>query len=244
MSNTENITSDGLQIYDNTAGTFSAVDATTKGDAIGYDSNYTTLGVGSNGSVLVADSSAAEGLAWSSLAGAGDFITISNASASSSSSIEFTDLDFTAYGTYWIQIYGAVPEIDGADLHILVSVDNGSSYLSSGYQYIFNRSNSTGYTSVPYSHAATFGLLADFIGKDTGEGISGFLEIHPSADPSSQSYQCIDHQFLMRGAGGALNADFGSVFNSTSSTIDAIKLQFSSGNIDEGEFYLHGFTVS
>lgn len=249
MTGTDNavgITTTGLPINDTSTGTFSAVDLTTKGDALVHNgTNYTRLPVGTDGQVLMADSGEATGLVWGALSFTGDLIPISNQSASSSASIEFTDLDFSTYGSLWFNMRGIHPATDNVSFRILVSVDNGSSYLATGYSWVYHQYLALdGSDNESHSSFSSFIQACDTVGSGTNEGCGGWLWLLPSDAPGTQTNQALEWQMHSVDISAGLRGHWGGAMNTTSSTIDAIKFQFSSGNIVEGDFYLYGFNAS
>ena len=245
-ANTTNINSSGLPIFDSTAGTFSAVQLTAKGDLLVHNgSNYTKISVGADEKVLLADSAESSGLLWGDIAFTGDWVIVDSQSASSSSFVDFTDLDPSTYATYFISLVDIHPASDNVSLQCLMSVDNGSSFLSSGYKYVY-RSMDTGSGSDDENHSSSAAYIesADRIGDASGEGIAGWFWHLPAPTPATQMHQSIEWQLYGQDAGSDLNGYWGGGLNSTSSQVDALRFKFSSGNIESGTFYLYGLEVS
>jgi hypothetical protein len=245
-ANSTNITETGLPINDTSTGTFSTLALTTKGDMLVHDgTNYQRLPVGTDGEVLQADSAISTGFNWNSLTFTGDYIPISNQSASSSASIEFTDLDFSTYGSLVFYLEALQPETDNVELRMLFSVDNGSTYLSSDYSYVYRiLPASTGTPDENHSSSASYVECVATIGNATNEGVSGWMMVIPSASPGVEINQTAEWQMMGMNTSTGLMTHWGGAQHSTTSVIDAIKFEFSSGNIGEGNFYLYGYNAS
>jgi len=72
---------------------------TTKGDLYTFSTSDARLGVGANGTTLVADSSEATGLKWAT-ASSGDYVKITSADFSSVSSVTINDVFSATYNNY------------------------------------------------------------------------------------------------------------------------------------------------
>jgi len=245
-TNPLNINDSGLPIFNATTGAFSAVAATTKGDLIVHNgTNYTRLGVGANNKILLANSGESTGLLWGDLSFTGNWVLVDSAVASSSSSIEFTNLDPALYATYFISLVDIHSATDNVSLQCLMSVNNGSSFLSSAYKYVYRiMDTGSGADDENHSSSASYIEVADRIGNAAGEGIAGWFWYLPSATPATQLYQSIEWQLYGQDTGTDLNGYWGGGLNSTTSDVDALQFKFSSGNIESGNFYLYGLEVS
>lgn len=241
-----NITTTGLPIFNTSTGNFAAVALTTKGDLLVHNgTNYTRLPVGNNGEIVKADSAQSTGLLWENLTFTGDLIMISRQTASSSSSITFTDLDTTTYGTFFINLVDIHPSSDNVNLRCLFSTDNGSSFLNSGYAWVYKIIDaSSASDSENHGTAQIFIDSADQIGNSGGEGIAGWFWYLPSNNPSTGTKQTIEWQLYGQDDSTDLKGYWGGGTNSTSTAIDAIRFQFSSGNIESGDIYLYGLSAS
>lgn len=243
--NSVGITTTGLPINDTSAGTFSAVSLTTKGDMLVHNgANYTRLAVGTDGEVFMADSAQATGHDWGALSFTGDLVPISKSEASSSASIAFTGLDFSTYSSLWINMVDVHPVTDNVKLRVLFSTDNGVSYLASGYDWCYRKFDaSTATGDENHANASTFIEAVENVGNGSGEGTAGWFWLLPSDDPT-QTRQTMLWELMCMSNNADLLGQWGGGQNSTTSIIDAIKFQFSSGNIETGTFYLYGYNAS
>lgn len=134
-----------------------AIDA--KGDLIagtGADA-FARLAVGTNGQTLVADSTAATGLAWAT-ASSGNFIKIAGAAFTNQSSVIVDSCFTTTYRNYILiaNVYSATTDTDDFHLQFRYGGTTATSTYYGAYTMI-NRSNTT--TNAGYTNAGQM-LLA------------------------------------------------------------------------------------
>lgn len=166
--------------------------------------------------------------------GAPGLVLIQEQGASNSTFIEFKDLGPTGYHSFYLVINTVIPATDGAILQMVMSNDNGSTYGSS-YQSGLNR-NDYNSNTITNSNSATVILLSD-ASTNTDEGMDGsftLLSMNQARFPTVLGNILWEYQTT-------ITPTFGQVIASGGDTgINAIKLQFSSGNITSGRFALYG----
>jgi len=183
---------------------------------------------------------------FGSISSLGSLTHISTATASSSASIEFTsgiDSTYKEYVFYFVNIH---PATDTADFTFNVSIDSGSNYnvakTTTQFRAVHNESDTA--TSLAYegdtdlAQGTGFQILFPFVGSDNDQSCSGYLHLF---NPSSTTY--VKHFICMgnRSQAGDYTAnDFTAGYGNTVNPIDAVKFQFSSGNIDAGQILLFG----
>jgi hypothetical protein len=181
------------------------------------------------------------------LANAEDGITlISSQTASASASISFTtgiDSTYKAYKFVFVNIH---PATNSADLTLNFSTDGGSNYnVTKTTTWFRSAHNEAGTSAFGYS---TFFDLAQStsnqvfiyqIGNGADENGSGELTLF---NPSSTTY--VKH-FITR-TNSYLQPDNYSAdvyvagYANTTSAVNAVRFQMSSGNIDAGTIYMYG----
>jgi len=197
------------------------------------------MGLISNGTTVFDNGSMASGFG-------GSLNFISKATASASASIEFTsgiDSTYKEYVFYFVNIH---PATDGAEFQFNLSTDGGSNYnvtkTTTFFRTYHNESDAT--TSLEYvtdfdlAQSTSFKTIMRDMGSDNDQAGCGSLKLfNPSSTTfvkhfisDCQHYQLND--FSMR--------DMTAGYGNTISSIDAIKFQMSSGNIDAGEILLFG----
>ena len=190
---------------------------------------------GTNGQVLT---SAGSGLPTWSTPSSGAMTLISTVTASNTASAIFTGLT-TTYSSYVVQFNRVVPASNNAAPRLFISTDNGSTYVSTSYEdeylVLYNSSynNNRSYGNSQFQWAS--------VGNSaTAGGFSSTLTIPgPSvANTFGYYYQGFWYNESVYGytpifGGGSCNAGAG---------INAIKFQFSSGDIASGNIKLYGIT--
>lgn len=177
---------------------------------------------------------------------------ISEATASSSASIEFTSGIDSTYDIYKFEFINIHPQTDSVDFTFQGSTDSGSSYgitlTSTAFVAFHNEADTS--TGLDYqsgddlAQSTSFQRLthATSTGNANDECVNGILQIF---NPSSTTF--VKH-FLSTTSGNhasdyELNTFIAGYFNSTSA-IDAIQFKMSSGNIDAGTIKMYGIKGS
>ena len=178
--------------------------------------------------------------------GTGELKFISKQTASSSASISFTSGIDSTYKEYVFYFVNCHPSADGVDLNFQASTDGGSSYgvtaTNSYFRAIHNESDTT--TQLGYdggedvAQSTSFFPLTMPIGSDNDQNGCAILHLF---NPSSTTFvkHFISTSQVVNQSDFSGNVFVGGYFNTTSS-IDAVKFQFDSGNIDSGEILLYG----
>jgi hypothetical protein len=161
--------------------------------------------------------------------------------ASSSASLEFTSGISGTYDEYELVLLGFVPASTPVDLYMTFSTNGGSSYLSSGYQWITtqrgsdlsngqvngcNQSNSDSKIIVNRNNAtATWS-------NGTGQSLNGRMRFYNLN--SSSLYKEFEGSIIIKFSGGQrlFMTNGGGVDSATA--VNAFKLAASSGNIASG----------
>lgn len=175
-----------------------------------------------------------------------DYELLATATASSSSTLDFESLITSDYGAYDFVIRRLRPATDAANLLMRTSTNNGSSYDSSASNYGYNGTlhslsgassptyGSTGDTAIELNGQQSGGG----VGNLSSEGIDGVVTLVNPLNATARKcitfnmqYQTtLGEQILLIGGGTRL----------TTSDIDAVRFQFSSGNITSGSIDMYG----
>jgi len=176
----------------------------------------------------------------------GDMVLVSSATASASASIEFTSGIDSTYKEYVFYFVNMHPATDDAAFQFNMSTDGGSNYnvtkTSTFFYSAHNESDTT--TALTYrtsgdlAQSTSDQQLIYSIGNDNDQNLSGILQIF---NPSSTTF--VKH-FISR-ASTVASSDFEldsyvAGYGNTTSAVNAIKFQMSSGNIDAGKILMFG----
>jgi hypothetical protein len=196
------------------------------------------MGLISNGTTIFDNGSMASGFG-------GNLNFISKATASASASIEFTSGIDSTYKEYVFYFNNIHPATDNASFTFNFSTDSGSNYnVSKTTTFFYAYHNEAGTSTAleyrtDYDITGTgFAILSAEVGNANDECSSGYLHLF---NPSSTTF--VKH-FISRSShtqGGEYMIDnHVAGYGNTTSAVDAVKFQMSSGNIDAGEILLFG----
>jgi hypothetical protein len=183
---------------------------------------------------------------FGSISSLGSLTHISTATASASASIEFTsgiDSTYKEYVFYFVNIHASS---DAVNFQFNMSTDGGSNYnvtKTSTYFYA-SHDESGGSAQVSYNdnndlaQSTGYQTLFEECGSDNDQSGSGYLHLF---NPSSTTF--VKH-FIARCSNyhraNLENDDYSAGYGNTTSAVNAIKFQMSSGNIDDGQILLFG----
>ena len=176
----------------------------------------------------------------------GQWVTLSDQTASSSASIDFESVITTKHDNYRIRYWNVRPATDATTLDLRTSTDNGSSYDSgaSDYNYFWagGRSstgasvfeNNTGNTRMVLQDSSTAADLGNASNEST-QGIITFDNPLGTTFLKLFSFENVNINSSGEAAGGK-----GTGVRNSAADIDAVQLLMSSGNIAVGRFILEG----
>lgn len=195
--------------------------------------------VGTSGQVLTSNGAGAlptfQGLPATSSA----WVLISTGTASSSASIDFTGLS-TTYSAYKIIYNNVYPGTTGTQLTMLFSTDNGSSFITSNYQYTGMAQATGAYAATASTNSSSI-LLSNSVAFFTVTNTVGSGEITLFNPAGSQATKLISHTGCSYVGSSPVPATYTTMgMYVTASAVNAIRLQMSSGNIGTGTFKLYG----
>jgi hypothetical protein len=181
------------------------------------------------------------------LANASDGITlISSQTASASATISFTTGIDSTYKAYKFVFSSIHPSVDDANFMFNMSTDSGSNYNVTKTTTFFNAyHNEAGNDTIlaydtgeDLAQSTAFQNIIYRIGNDNDQNGSGTLTLF---NPSSTTYvkHFIANTSTYRGIDYNYNLFIGG-YGNTTSAVNAIRFQMSSGNIDAGTIYLYG----
>ena len=187
--------------------------------------------------------------AFGSITGLGSMVFIKKLTASSSATLSFVDgsngvvLDDT-YKEYLFTFKNIHPATDNAQLSFNFSTDGGSNYnvTKTSTFFIALHKEDDGESGLQYqtgkdlAQSTAFQSLTEGISNDNDNSLSGELSIF---NPSSTTF--VKHFISKTNKSGAYQVNsFVAGYGNTTSAVDAIRFQMSSGNIDAGDICLYG----
>jgi hypothetical protein len=169
----------------------------------------------------------------------GSWELISTATASSSSTIDFTGLSST-YAFYKVVYYDVLPVTNSVSFRIRLGTggtptyDTGNNY---GWAYVFAQNGASG--GGGSATDSSINLVNATVSNNSQRAIYGDVTIY---NPSqSSTYHVIDYNFNMQNDTSALiTRTLGQGTYRSTTAVTAIRLYFSSGNIASGVFKLYG----
>ncbi len=178
----------------------------------------------------------------------GSMTLLQTQTASSSASLEFTSNIDSTYDSYVFKFINCHPATDLVSFQFNMSTDGGSNYnvtKTTTFFRAYHAEDDSG-TSLEYftgsdlAQSTSDQILCQAGGNANDEAVSGTLQIF---NPSSTTF--VKH-FIGTGLTSSLNevqqqfhiAGYGN----TTSAVNAIRFQMSSGNIDSGDIKLYGIS--
>lgn len=194
-------------------------------------------GAATDGQVLTADGSG--GASWENAGGG--LVPLASVTASSSATVDFTGIP-TTYDVYIVELTDIRPATDGSVLRMLMSINNGSSYIGSGYLGQLETVNSASVSASAMGSTSLFNL-ADSVSNSASETVNGQI-IMPNLKSSVAQKAVISDLTYLKSSDSSVVGQKLYAFQSTTSAVDAIRFQMNSGNITSGTFRLYGVAKS
>jgi hypothetical protein len=196
-------------------------------------------GVGTSGQVLTSNGASALPTFQALSATSSAWVLISTGTASASAAIDFTGLS-TTYSAYKIIYDNLYPGTTNTQFTILFSTNNGSSFITSSYQYTGMAQGTGAYAAAASTNSSSI-LLSNSVSFYTTTNTVGAGEITLFNPAGSQATKLLTHLGSSY-AGSPLNPVVYSTMGMyvTASAVNAVRLQMSSGNIGTGTFKLYG----
>ena len=178
----------------------------------------------------------------------GGMTLISEQTASSSATIDFTSGIDSTYDSYVFKFINIHPSTDNALFQFNLSTDNGSNYnvtkTTTFFQYYHLESDAFaggGYiTSQDLAQSTAYQTLLNGVGADNDQCCVGTLQLF---NPSSTTF--VKH-FIARSnrnsSDDATLDEFVAGYGNTTSAINGVQFKMSSGNIDSGVIKLYGIS--
>ncbi len=207
---------------------------------------FNSVNVTPTASEAIRFNSSANGLETAS--GGGSLVKISTTTISAdTSAVSITSGINSTYKEYIFFFNNVHHDSTGADFLFNMSVDSGSNYNVAKTTTYFKASHSEGDQSPDFGYVTSRDLAQGTGGQivssstraDNDSGISGFIHLF---DPSNTTF--VKHFIArfsdMTGDPGIANDNFSAGHANTTSAINAVRFNMSSGNLDSGSISLYG----
>ena len=159
------------------------------------------------------------------------------------SSIDFTTLDESTYNVHLLTINDYQVATDGQDMVIRLSDDSGSTYESSNYQWASQIGQSNGNFNEYKSTSGASLEINRFNGSTTNEKANAYVYLYNLGDSSKYSFST-SHATATLEYSLRYGFQFGSGVYHIESTINALRLQPTIGNMSVTSTSLYGIAES
>ena len=161
---------------------------------------------------------------------------ISSTDVSNAATASFTGFDASKYDSYIFTLGNILPQTDNQLLQALLSVDDGSNYLSASDSYVKAADQSAG-----AGDGAFLALAYRGIGNATNEGFSGEYSLICPHLNTTTYFIGFGHYTRPDGqVEGHIGGDYALGKTKAATIVDGIQFKFASGNIVSGTITMYG----
>lgn len=175
----------------------------------------------------------------------GGLVFLNSATASSSSSLDFTSNINSTYKSYLFVVESLVVSSDSSLFYMRTSTDGGSSFDTSGYQHskILRYSHSTGVTG--QNSASDVAIILGATTTNAADTpMNGHINLY---DPSnSAEFTYVDYKITSHDAASSKNLYFttGNGQRESEADVDAVRFLLSTGTFTSGTIRMYGRVTS
>ena len=183
------------------------------------------------------------GTTWDSYSAlaAGALALIEQHTASVSATLDFTTGITTTYDDYLVELLSLIPATNGAALNLQVSIDGGATWLTTGYRYALIFNSDAGASPATYSSAGAVVFNLGGPIDSSREGISGSMRLY---NPRATIGKHFRHEAGWAHTDTNRYGWSGSIWQTTTSAVNALRFKMDSGNITSGVIRLYGIAKS
>ena len=198
---------------------------------------FQNTGAGTSGQFLKSNGAAALP-SWVSASVTGTLVLLSTQTASSSATINFTSTITNTYNDYLLIFNNVYPATNGQSLSLAFSVNNGSTYIATNYQSGTNRLDYNSATITNANSTTDIRLSYGISSTTTNAAGNGFVWLYNMQNSGQPVVGGLYSGFTNTTSVMSNTTIQG--WNTANTNINAIRLNFSSGNISTGTFSLYG----
>ena len=179
----------------------------------------------------------------------GSPVLLSTATASGSSSISFTSGIDSTYDVYQFEFINMHPQNLNVDFQFNLSTDGGSNYnvTKTSTSFRVGHREDDGGTLFNYDggndlaqSTAYQKLIGTNMNNDNDMSVSGYLQIFNPSSTTFVKHYIATNNYPTSDASPYVIALYVAGYGNTTSAINAIRFQMSSGNIDDGTIKMYG----
>ena len=225
----------GSTAVTSTGAEINTLDALSRGSLIYGNASAATaiLTKGGAGTVLTSDGT---DISWAAAAGGGGLEFISSTDVSNAATASFTGFDASKYDSYIFTLGNILPQTDDQLFQALLSVDDGSNYLSASDSYVKGVD-----AAASAGDAAYIPLAYRGIGSAANEGLSGeYSLICPHLNTATYVTGFALHTRANAALGGLIGNGYALGKTKAATIVDGIQFKFASGNIVSGTITMYG----
>lgn len=176
----------------------------------------------------------------------GSLILLSTQTASASANISFTSGIDSTYDSYVFKFINIHPSSDNVQFEFNMSTDGGSNYNVTKTTTVFRalHTEDDAFAGIAYrtgsdlAQSSSYQLINAGLGSDNDQNLSGsFTLFNPSSTTFVKHFIIVNNNYKFDDTS---QPKFVAGYGNTTSAIDAVRFQMSSGNIDDGIIKMYG----
>lgn len=231
--------------YASNGSTISGASGMTTHGVVLYEgtSTPTTTGPGSTSGFVLTSNGSGSDPTFQAAGSAGAFTLVQKQTASNSATLDFTSCLSSTYNVYEFDADEIIPATNTVEFQVLVSTNGGSSWSNSTYTYdnveFAGDSASTAVASSTGTSSFQWGGgRGPGIGNAAGKSVTGALRLFNAN--STASYKNFWGSITYTFTSSVMIGGFTTGQWQTTTAVNAVRFQFSSGNITSGTIRCYG----
>ena len=217
----------------------SGVQIKSSGTSLG---DVTTLNfAGSGVTTTVSGNTATVTIAGGGGGGGGNYVYLGGGTYSGVTEIDFTSLISSSYDNYCIEYYDVVPSVNGTDIGVQLSTDNGTTWISTGYTYYANGYGiNTNYSYYIPNTSLSYLMLQRTLSNTPAYSTQGRFEMR-GLGGSTYKKVSMSRGVSAKSDGNAYFEEQASL-SSTTAAVNALRIVQSGSATISGTFRLYGIS--